>query len=87
MLVPTTAVESLRSCRLALGISQCRLARLAGVSRFKICVFELGDGSLTPEEQARISSALQAETDRLRNVSVQVNFDPAPNGDGSRSQL
>ena len=39
---------------LALGISQSRLARMSGVSRFKICSYELGDSSLTADEQNRI---------------------------------
>jgi len=55
-------------------MSQSRLSRLSGVSRFKICLFELGDGGLSPEEQDKIRKALNAETRRLRNVSIQVEF-------------
>lgn len=87
MLVATTAAENLRTCRLALGISQSRLARLSGVRRFKICLFELGDGALTAEERERISGALQAEADRLRNVSIQIDFSPSAIGDRPGSQL
>ncbi len=65
----------LRSRRNALGLSQSRLARLSGVSRFKVCLFELGDGSLKPEEQQSISTALRAETDRLRSLPTDVEFD------------
>jgi predicted transcriptional regulator len=62
---------NLRSDRNTLGISQSRLARLSGVSRFQICTYELGDGSLTPEEQARIHAALISEAERLRNIAIQ----------------
>jgi transcriptional regulator with XRE-family HTH domain len=55
----------LRAYRLSLGISQSRLARLSGVSRFKLCVYELGSGSLTPEELTRIKGAFEHETARL----------------------
>jgi hypothetical protein len=47
---------------------------LSRVSRFKICLYELGDGSLTPEEQSRIREALQAEAERLRQISTQFDF-------------
>jgi predicted transcriptional regulator len=69
-----TAAESLRGNRIALGISQSKLARLSGVSRFKICLFELGDGSLTDDEQIRIRQALQTEAERLRQVSTQFDL-------------
>ncbi len=42
------------------------------MSRFKICLYELGDGHLTPEEQNRIREALQAEADRLRSIPSQI---------------
>jgi hypothetical protein len=63
-----TVAENLRGNRIVLGVSQSKLARLSGVSRFKICLFELGDGSLTADEQIRIREALQAEAERLRQV-------------------
>jgi predicted transcriptional regulator len=77
---------NLRSNRAELGVSQSRLARLSGVSRFRICLFELGDAPLTVEEQARIIEALRTETDRLRNVAIQVDFDTTPpeTANGSR---
>jgi DNA-binding XRE family transcriptional regulator len=70
----TTNVGMHRAHRISLGISQSRLARLSGVSRFKICTYELGDGSLSPEQQTRIREALQAEAERLRRISVQMDF-------------
>ena len=63
---------NLRTHRNALGISQSRLARISRVSRFKICVFELGSGSLTPDEQRQINEALQAEAERLRYAAAQI---------------
>jgi hypothetical protein len=47
------------------------------VSRFKICLYELGDGSLSEEEQRGIRRALQAETDRLRSLPENVEFGEA----------
>jgi hypothetical protein len=55
-----------------LGISQSRLARLSEVSRFKICVFELGSGSLTADEQSRVREALRAEAERLRLAAALI---------------
>jgi hypothetical protein len=43
---------------------------MSGVSRFKICSYELGDSSLTADEQNRIREALRAEGERLRNIST-----------------
>lgn len=64
----------LRSHREALGISQSRLARLSGVSRFKICTYELGSTKLNQDDQSRIRAALTAESDRLRQIRVDVEF-------------
>ena len=70
-------LTDIRTPRTVLGISQSRLARLSGVSRFKICVFELGDASLTVDEQRRVGRALQAEAQRLRHAAAQVEEGPA----------
>ena len=59
--------------RKALGISQSRLARMSGVSRFKICKYELGDGSLTLDEQREIRLAIYSEAERLRKISIDNN--------------
>jgi hypothetical protein len=53
-------------------MSQSGLARLSGVSRFKICTFELGGGVLSSEERRRIKVALEAEAARLSSVSAQL---------------
>ena len=65
----------LRSNRNALGISQSKLARLARVSRFKICMYELDGGSLTPEEHRRVREALVSEANRLRNLPLGLDLD------------
>jgi len=62
----------LRSHRAVLGISQSRLARISGVSRFKLCLFELGDAPLTKDEQHHVRHALHAEVERLRRAAAQV---------------
>ena len=64
----------LRSLRSALGVSQTRLARLARISRFKLCLYELGDGTLNLDELLRIQQALQAEADRLRSIPAELDL-------------
>jgi predicted transcriptional regulator len=59
----------LRSRRETLGVSQSKLARISGVSRFKICMFELGGGTLSPEECQRIKFALETEAARIRSIA------------------
>jgi predicted transcriptional regulator len=66
----TAAADVLRRSRLSIGVSQSKLARLARVSRFKICTYELGAGALTADELRRICDGLQAESNRLRSVSI-----------------
>jgi predicted transcriptional regulator len=68
----------LRQQRQVLGVSQSKLARLSRVSRFKICTFELGDCSLTIDQQSRIREALCAEAARLRNLSTNIEFGRSP---------
>jgi predicted transcriptional regulator len=63
---------NLRSTRESLSISQSKLARLAVVSRYKICMFELGGGSLTAQENRRIKTALEAEAARIRAAAVKI---------------
>ena len=70
----TVVVMNLRDHRNALGISQSRLARASGVSRFKICTFELGNGSLRSDEQECIVKALAAEADRLRSIPAEMDL-------------
>jgi predicted transcriptional regulator len=74
MLDSTTAAELLRANRISLGVSQSRLARLSGVSRFKICTYELGDGGLSPKEERRLYNVLQVEADRLSSIAVQLSL-------------
>jgi predicted transcriptional regulator len=64
----------LRVQRNALGISQSKLARLSGVSRFKICTYELGGGSLTWEERERVREALLTEANRLRSLPIVIDL-------------
>jgi predicted transcriptional regulator len=67
-------ITNLRFHRGVLGISQARLARLSGVSRFKICAYELGAGFLTSEEQDRIGQALQSDAERLSSIHLHIDF-------------
>lgn len=79
-------MTNLRTHRVALGLSQLRLARLSGVSRFKICLFELGDGELNMEEQNRIRAALQTEAERLQNIAAHIDLGESQSA-GPRSEV
>ena len=74
MLDSTTAAVLFRANRISLGLSQSRLARLSGVSRFKICTYELGDGHLSVEERRRLYGALQIEAHRLTGLAAQLDL-------------
>ena len=71
------SATALRSKRVSLKLSQSELARQSSVVRQKICLYELGDNSLTPDEQRRIWQALQREAERLSNVASNFNSDSA----------
>jgi hypothetical protein len=71
---------TLRTHRISLGLSQSRLSRLSGVSRFKIRTHELGDATLTGEEQCQIRKALHEEVARLRDIARDIEFDKNPGG-------
>jgi predicted transcriptional regulator len=58
--------DTLRATRIALGLSQSALARVANVPRWKINSYELGDDSLSAEDFVRIDSAFRAVAQRLR---------------------
>jgi transcriptional regulator with XRE-family HTH domain len=60
---------TLRTGRETLGISQSRLARISGVSRYRISTFEMGGGPLKPDECQRIKVALETEAARIRSVT------------------
>ena len=74
----TTVEDAFRNRRAILQLSQSRLARISGVSRFKICRFELSGGSLTPDEQQRIALAIAGEVARLQTITAAVDSNPAP---------
>jgi hypothetical protein len=59
---------------------------MSGVSRFKICTFELGSGSLSAEEQELLRKALHNEANRLRSVSNQVDLSPDSGAESCASE-
>ncbi len=63
-------MDHIKSVRHSLHLSQIRLALLSGVSRFKICLFERGEGLLSEDERSRISAALQVEAQHLKDDGV-----------------
>jgi hypothetical protein len=65
--------QEIRMARQYLALN-LRPTRISGVSRFKICTFELGSGLLTTAEQDLIRASLQGEADRLRDISAQIEF-------------
>ena len=64
--------DQLKKDRVALGISQSRLARLAHLPRFKIVFFELGERPLSEEDQACVRAVLQAEAGRLVSAAAEI---------------
>lgn len=62
----------LKDKRVRLKLSQLRLARRAGVSRFKLCLYELGEGTLNPREIALLESAIAEETRRVKRMLGEV---------------
>lgn len=54
--------------RKATGISQIRLSRLTGVSRFRITMFECGYNDLTQEEALRLLEFLKCQALRKGGV-------------------
>ena len=61
-------VLEVKSERQKLQVSQARLARLAGVSRYKLGLAEFRAARLTAAELARIRRALRREAVRLRRA-------------------
>lgn len=68
-------MDTLQHDRKTLGVSQSKLARLSGVSRFKICTSELGSTNLSPEDQQRIRMALEREASRLLAIAARITLD------------
>ena len=65
-----------RQHRLALGLSQAGLSRLAGVSRFKLNTYEAGGADLTAEELTRVLHALKAQAQVVRKRLDQLQDSP-----------
>lgn len=56
---------TIKAARIALKMSQCELARRAGVLQVHLSNFELGGRMLPAEDQKRVRKALLDEADRL----------------------
>ena len=57
--------HDIRARRSQLQISQSQLARLSGVSRFKICMHELGDKPLNKKDEKEVEKAIRNEAARI----------------------
>jgi len=66
-----------RAHRESLGLTQLRTARISGVSRFKLCLYESDNGDLTIDEHRQLLTALQREAERIRDVAAALNFGAA----------
>ena len=60
--------NDLKKRRAQLRLSQSAIARLSGVARIKICLFELGDRPLNANEVQLIEAALTNEAQRMRRA-------------------
>lgn len=70
--------KELKQDRLLLKLSQSRLARLAGLPRFKIAFYELGDRDLSEQDQAIIRRAMEEEATRLQRALAPFSRRPCP---------
>jgi len=61
-----------KAARQRMSISQLRLAKLSGVSRFKIGLHEAGNSQLSDQELTRIKAALRKEARRMRDLFEKV---------------
>ena len=57
--------HDIRTRRSQLKISQSQLARLSGVSRFKLCMHELGDKALNEKDEKEVEKAIRNEAARI----------------------
>ena len=67
-------IKNLQTYRESLRLSQAELARIAGVSRYKLNQYEQGSGQLTTQELKQIQAALIVELERLHRI-------PSPAGE------
>ncbi len=58
--------HDIRTRRSQLKISQSQLARLSGVSRFKLCMHELGDKPLNEKDEKEVEKAIRNEAARIQ---------------------
>jgi hypothetical protein len=58
-----------------------------GISDFKVCMYELGDGSLTPRKRTSIRLALDAEVDKPKSINVGLGDSPAPSHNRAQQTL
>jgi len=66
---------------MVLGTSQSQLARLTGIGRIRIHLYEKGDVRLTAAEEQKIRRGLLAEAKRLRGLAdhIEANLgEPTP---------
>lgn len=62
--------KKLRDMRRVLGISQVRLAKMAGVGRWAISMYEAGFQDLGDQEMEKIRSAIEAaKAEVIQNVN------------------
>ena len=64
--------HDIRTRRSQLKISQSQLARLSGVSRFKLCMHELGDKTLNEKDEKRVEAAMRDEATRLHRCLQKI---------------
>ena len=64
--------HNIRARRFQLRISQSQLARLSGVSRFKICMHELGDKPLNKKDEKEVEKAIRNEAARIQRCLRRV---------------
>lgn len=67
--------QNLRTCRTDLRLMQSSLARLSGVSRPRIVLYELGDRPITEQEQGALRRALQLHAKILAETAQRISLE------------
>lgn len=65
--------EHMARMRRAAGLSQHRLAKLAGMTQAEVCQFELGNRNLRADRLACIEAVLRRELERAAREMAELN--------------
>lgn len=65
-------MTNLKALRKAAGLTQIRLARKAGVSRHRLCLAEIGELELRPDELAALNGAITTGIQQANRLAIEL---------------